>query len=345
MWAAFPQYNREGRYFMNKRILTGLTIALSVSFLTLTNCSKAQDSASTIDDSSASGSAAGAIGGALSGSSSSGTQAQMRFDLKPTMMASLQSQLNPLPNAFAADLCPRYFSSTGCSASGSDMWLSYSNCTFTGRVEWSGVQALSMSSGAASCGTFPNPGANGTLYRQYVQSSGSSVPGQVNLTYANKTAYIDDASSNLANFDGDSIAAIENGGYGVAVGFNAQGKRSQVTVGHHIVVNGGFDHSISGTVSVVEGSGSRTINGSVQVYHNLMKVIGTSTFNNVIHDDTCCLPVGGSITTVFSAGANVAPVDSSIVGKSETLTFTGCGSASLQQTNGQVINVTLNRCF
>jgi hypothetical protein len=225
------------------------------------------------------------------------------------------------------------------------MWLSYNNCTYTGRVEWSGVQSLSMSSGTASCGTFPNPGANGTLYRQYVQASGSNIPGQVNLTAANRSAFIDDASENLANFDGDSIPAISNGGYGLAVQFNSQDKRSQLTIGHRLVIDGGIDHSVSGTVSVVEGNGSRTINGSVKVYHNIVKVIGTSTFNNVIHDNTCCLPIGGSITTVFSAGANVAPVLSSIVGKSETLTFTGCGSASLQRPDGSVINVSLNRCF
>jgi len=230
------------------------------------------------------------------------------------------------------------------------MWLSYSDCTFTGNAEWNGVQEISMSTGTAACGTFPNPGASNLLYRQYVQTAGASVAGSVTLTTSNRSGTVDDAVANLGNFDGQTIAAVNtNGGYGTKVTFAANGARSHLDLGHRLTVNGSLDHSVTGSIAITEnpGAATRTLNGTVTVYHNLMKVVGTSTLTGVVHDDVCCLPVEGSITTAYTAGQNVAPTRSGqlLVGHSEVLTFTGCGTATLQGADGSTLDVTLNRCF
>jgi hypothetical protein len=331
-----------------------MTLTLILSALTLTNCGKSNtSSAGASADSSTSGVAAGAVGGALTNSGANGTQARMSYAMPPTLMASIRSSLNPLPTASAdsALFCPTFKTSgSGCSASGADMWLTYNACTFSGRAEWNGVQQITMSSGAATCGQFPKPAANQNLYRQYVQAANASTPGQVTVTTDSNQGTIDDSVSNLANFNGDNIASVlPGGGYGAAVSFGAADTRTSLTIAHRLTVSGVLDHSVTGNLTINEdpGATSRTVNGSVTVYHNLLRVIGTSQFNNVTHDDVCCLPVGGSIVTTFAAGSQVLPTRAGerYVGASETLTFTGCGTATLTAVDGSVASVTLNRCF
>jgi hypothetical protein len=314
----------------------------------VSGCGSSSSSSSASEDSSVSGVAAGAVGGALSNSSSSGTLSMNLKSVKASRWS--LADLNFIPDAMAMVSCPTY-ASTGadCQASGDDMWLSYSDCTFAGHDAWNGVQAL-ISSSSASCGSFPRPAANGSLIRQYVQSAGALVPYQLSLTSSfGTTAVIDDATANLGNFDGDSITDIANGGYGSDVGFNSSDARDSVTVDHRIYVSGVFDHSVDGQVAVdeVAGASSRVVTGSVKVYHNLLKVVGTATFNDVVHSDTCCMPIGGSISTVFSAGTNVSPtaIGKLMVGKTETLTFTGCGTGVLQAYDGTTSSVSLSRCF
>ena len=326
--------------------------ALLVSFA-LTGCgTTANPGSASADDSSASGIAAGSVGGALSGSGSGGAQAlYLKQPASSSFVAALRGELNFLPKAQASSFCPTYkfTPGSGCQATGSEMWLSYSSCTFGGRNTWSGVQAISMSAGTAACGTFPNPGASGNLFRQAVTSAGNNTPGSWNLAYGSSTIVVDDATANLANFNNDTIATISNGGYGAEIGFNSSGARNSLQFGHHISLAGSYDHSVSGSLQVTESAGATTrqVDGSMKVYHNLLKIIGTATFNSVIHKDTCCLPVGGSITTAFTAGSNVSPTSagSAYVGKSEVLTFTGCGTATLQAVDGSVTNVSLNRCI
>jgi len=301
-------------------------------------------------DSSASGAAASAVGGALSGSSSGGAQALYRANDHDPVHSfwSLIARAARPEIALASSLCPTFQTTgLGCAASGSNMWLTDSDCTFSGKATWTGVQELTMSSGSAACGTFPNPGASATLYRQVVTASGSSTPGTLQLVSDNATATIDDATNNLGNFDGDSISTIINGGYGSAVHLGSSGTPDSVVLKRRVFVTGSFDHSLDGTLSVSETAGVRTISGSISVYHNRLKVIGTSNFANVMHSDQCCLPTSGTITTSFSAGSNVSPtlIGSAMVGHSEVLTFTGCGTANLTNTDGSSVSVTLNRCF
>lgn len=322
---------------------------LLISFL-LFGCGKKNDddSVTSSADESASGAAASAVGGALSSSNTNGTQALFKAPVNKQNHNAWEF-LAPAA-AFASNSCPTFLTTgAGCATSGSNMWLTYSSCTFNGAATWAGVQKISMSSGAASCGTFPYPGASGTLHRQFVSASASNTPSSVSLLTTNGTAIIDNSSSNLSNFDNQTITPILNGGYGATISFNSSGARSSITLAHRTYITGVFDHSVTGNLSINESSGasSRVISGTVTVYHNRARVIGTSVFTNVGHQDSCCTPTSGTITTTFSAGANVSPtaIGDLLVGKSESLTFNGCGTAIYTAANGNTSNVTIRRCF
>lgn len=308
-------------------------------------------SSSAAEDNSASGAIAGAIGGALSGTSASGTQAFIA-PRSSSMLATFSRALDFLPEANAASpLCPTFKSTTGCAASSTSMWLTYSECGFGGNNQWNGVLALIDSAGSPSCGTFPKPtGGNGTLTRQYATASSSSTPGSATVTtVSGAVTTIDDATANLANFDNDTISAFEGAGYGAQVTF-ASGARTQIEIGHHISVPNSFDHSLSGTLSVSEtaGASSRTVSGTMTLYHNLLKVEGVATISNVVHTDGCCLPTSGTISILYKAGLNVNPTTAGqkYVGNTETLTFSStCGQATVAAVDGSSSTVSLNRCF
>lgn len=321
-----------------------MRILICAGLLTLMACAQSGSGGTTtgnplVEDTSASGAVAGAIGGALSGSASGGAN-EMKM-----MTASDVSAMG--------GVCPTFATTgTGCATSGGTMWLTYNACKFSGSTaSFTGVQSLIMSSGTAACGTFPHPGVNSTLKRQYVASSGSTTPSSlVRQSAAGTYLAIDNHTTNLSNFDSATLATIVNGGYGVSVSFNSSGARDQITFGHRVNVVGDFDQTVYGTLNITEStssSTSRSVSGSVTVYHNGLQVIGTSTLSSLVHSNTCCLPVSGTITTIFSAGANVAPttLGSLYVGKSESLAFTGCGTGTLTKYDGSVVKVSLNRCF
>jgi hypothetical protein len=321
-----------------------LTIIVATFLLLQTACSSSGSGGTTtgnplVEDTSSTGAVAGAIGGALSSSASGGT-----------------SQLKIMDSAIVSPMaatCPTFATTgTGCAVSGGTMWLTYSACKFSGSTAtFTGVQALIMSAGTAACGTFPHPGVNSTLKRQYVTASGSTTPSSLVRQSATGTYLaIDNHTTNLSNFDSATLAPIVNGGYGVSVSFNSSGARDQITFGHRINVTGDFDQTVYGTLNITESgssASSRSVSGTVTVYHNGLQVIGTSVLSSLVHSNTCCLPTSGTITTTFSAGANVSPttLGSLYVGKSESLAFTGCGTGTLTKYDGSVVSVSLNRCF
>lgn len=111
-----------------------------------------------------------------------------------------------------------------------------------------------------------------------------------------------------------------------------------------------FDYYVQPNISVTgalknttaNGLGtSRTMSGTVTIYHNLVKYTATNTFNSVVWgDSTCCYPTSGTVTATYS-GTN-KPADSS------TMTFsTTCGSATFASTSGSSTtstSVTLENC-
>lgn len=296
-----------------------------------------------VEDSSASGAVAGLIGGALSQSSASAVQA--RTDPGRSRLPWI------LPEAIAAGFCPTFATAAGttCTATGSTIWLRYLACSFAAsNAQWTGNLSLAMSSGSASCGTFPNPGASGSLYLQFVSGFGSTTPSKGFVTSAYGTAVaIDDETADLGNFDNVTVAAIRNGGYGVRVNYAADGSRSGALFARRVYAST-FDHSIRGSISISEtvGGSSRTASGSISVYHNGVRVVGTSTFSGIVHSNVCCLPVSGRISTSFAAGSNVAPtaIGATLVGLTETLDITGCGTGTWTKANGETAQVSLSRC-
>ena len=340
---------RFGRDFTLK---SNTVIGILCAALCLVHCGAGSSTAS-VQDSSVSGVAASSAGGALSASSANGTL------LAISKNSVLRRGFFLISSAYAAitPTCPTFGTTgTGCSTSGNSLFLTYSDCSYFGSAATlSGYQALTRGSGGvATCGNFPLPAANGTFTRQIVEGASgasSTTPGTLTLvTSVGTEVTVDHATANLGNFNGDTISALSNSGYGNQITYNGSQARSAATIKQRLVISGSLDHSVSGSVTIAETtstSSTRILSGSLTVYHNLLKIVGTATFKNVTHSNSCCLPISGNITTTFAAGSNVAatPDGAIYIGKSETLDITGCGSANFTDINGTVTNVSLDRCI
>lgn len=310
----------------------------------IVGCSKSSTDTTVAlsEDSSASGAAASSVGGAVSSSSSGGS---LTMNQRPGSIWNLVQ-----PPALAANVCPtiKTAAGAGCTqVSANVIGLGYSTCSFgMSTATWTGNLEVTLSpASAVTCGTFPAP-VSASLQRQFVSAPGT--PGTASRTSASGTVVvIDNQAANLGNFDTQTIAANIGTGYGSAVAFNGAGVRTGVTVKQRVYVTGGFDHSVVGSVSISESGTTKTASGSVTVYHNKLKVIGTSTFTNVTYNNTSCVPVSGTISTAFAAGTNVAPTafGAAVVGKTETITFNADGTATLADAGGTSSTVKMSHCF
>jgi hypothetical protein len=324
---------------------TAVICFVGLSWLSLSRCGGASSTPAT-EDISVSGAVVSTLGGVVSGTEMNGTLARI-----PPHDGLFQKWL-AVPSALASSTCPTLKAGgTGCSASGSSMWLTYAGCEFfASSATWTGTQSLTMSSGTPSCGSFPNPGSGQVLARQLVASAGSSTRATATRVNSFGTSVtVDNASTNLKNFDGATIAPVANGGYGAQVTFGAQGIRTSIVIAERFYATA-YDHSVTGTAAVTETAGqtSRTLSGTFIVYDNVLKVKGVSTFTGLTHTDGCCLPTAGTITTAFEAGANVSPASTaaqSYVGKTETLVLSGCGAGTLTDINNSTTSITLANCF
>ena len=336
---------------MKQTILNPSVILIIMTTFIFTGCGGTSTGNPESEDLSVTGSALSAVGGAMSSSGSSGVLSYLKRPQPKNSFLEALAGVHFIPEAFASVLCPTYRTAqgAGCSASGSNFWLSYNDCRFSGSVStWQGTEEIEMSSGTASCGSFPSALPNGFLYRQFVSGSGVTTPGSASVTtLLGVVVHVDDASTNLSNFDGASISTILHSGYGSAVGFGAAGFRNSLVFGHREYITGLFDHSVTGSLTISPTSlSSRNLTGSVSVYHNIMKVIGTVQFSGITHTDSCCWPSAGTITTTFSAGsATPTSAGAAAVGKQETMTITGCGTGSLLTYDGTTKNVNFTRCF
>ncbi len=105
--------------------------------------------------------------------------------------------------------------------------------------------------------------------------------------------------------------------------------------------------ALIGTVAIDETAGAtqRTASGTVTVYHNSVLMKGTATLTAVQYTDSCCYPVSGSIATAFVATSLSDAQAQVLSGTTETLTFTGCGTAQWHPLNGKDSLVTLDNCI
>jgi hypothetical protein len=257
-----------------------------------------------------------------------------------------RSRFSWIQTANASSACPTLATNAGAGCTqvnAQTVDLSYNSCSFgNSAATWSGVLQIADATNV-TCGTFPNT----TLTRQFVTSTSDSTPSSGVRTGSDLTITVDHATPNLGNYQGDTIAPTIGAGYGIGVNWaGAPAIRVAMIINQH-VSSPVFDHSVTGTLGISEtnGASNRMVSGQVVVYHNLVKVKATSTFSNVVYTDVCCLPTDGSISTAFAATSQSGATGQALDGKSETLTFTGCGTATLTQINGKTIDVTLSHCL
>jgi hypothetical protein len=266
-------------------------------------------SASGTEDTSTSGSVASVVGGGVNGSTSGGTQAMLE---KQNYLDHVLNKLTPFSVADASSSCPT-FSSSACGSA-----LTYSDCSFSNSsATWNGSAAFACT-GSLSTGTVQR---EVTATRTNAFGTGVAITSTGSLaTYAGSVS----GSGTTVTTSGGSITSVAIGGVKL-VGTKSSGTEA-------------FDHTITGTVTNSGGSYS----GQVTTYHNLMHVTATSTFNAVTFSSGCCTPTGGSISTTFSGGGALR---AGFVGITETLTFTGCGTANYQGPEGYSGAVTLANCI
>jgi hypothetical protein len=111
---------------------------------------------------------------------------------------------------------------------------------------------------------------------------------------------------------------------------------SGVTLYRHVLTTSAAD---GGTALTLSGG---NVSGTVITYHQLAKVKATSVIN-VGMSAGCCTPTSGTVTTTFNTSASGALAKYS--GATETLTFTGCGTATYTGPEGYTGNVSLTHCL
>jgi hypothetical protein len=143
-------------------------------------------------------------------------------------------------------------------------------------------------------------------------------------------------SNAIPNFDNASILMPA----GLSVHYNNQKEISQISLAEQL-----NDHTIFGSAHVEQQSGQAHIKKAyLTVYQNVLHLIGKSELKDLVLDDSCCTPIAGTIRTQFEAGASTAPTaeGAAYIGKSETLTFDGCGSAQLHTADGHRTHIPVN---
>jgi hypothetical protein len=306
---------------------------VSILALYLVGCSASNSS----EDVTIGSVAAGAIGASLASTSSSGTQAfftpagKAPFDL-----------LGWIPDAYAAGACATMATAAGagCTNGSSAVTLSYSACNFgTSTAVWSGL--MEVRGAGVACGSFPT----GSVTRQFVISAGGAAHTGTRTNSAGKVVTIDHSTADLGNYEGDTISTLVNSGYGTSVTIGG-GVRTAVAVRQRMTGTL-FDISVNGNLAVSETSNatSRTLSGSVTTYHNVLKVKGTAAFSSVVYSNSCCTPVSGTITTTLAATSQSDSVGQALDGKTQTLEFTGCGSATATSTSGTTSSVAVTACY
>lgn len=283
---------------------------------------------SVVEDTSTGGLVAASIGGALANNLS--VQAGSKSS------KTLTSALNPCPTLLTLEgpYCTKVDDYT--------VNLVYIQCHLADSMaQWTGVLQIADASGI-SCGTVPTT----TMSRQFVTSTTDFTPGG-GLRVANGlTVTLDHRTANLGNYQGDVISPNVGTGYGEKTIWN-NNVRTGVELRQRIYSSGLFDHSVAGSVAISESAGAttRTASGSVTVYHNILRVKGVSTLSSLVFSNNCCTPTAGSITTTFASTTQSGAAGRALDGKSETIQFTGCGTATVTGVDGTSANVSITQCY
>lgn len=321
------------------------------------------------------------VGGAVS-STSGDTISALTPKHPDTLLARLLGIASPISTALASAFgqCPTAEAphSGTCSVTGNSMTLAFpaGGCTYSGGTGpiWSGGTVLTTESGIPSCGTYPI--LDGTTFtsitRTYTGNLLSSPTARTNEAGTNTVAIDTSAPSGTVFSSATSKSPVSGtigwqysipsgGGYERSY---VSGSTHNLTISVRLVDYDGsstsgkvrYDHTLSTTDSsdsstpldiTISGSGSsetQTVNGTLHVQHNLMKMTGSAEFNDVVHEKGCCYPISGTVTTTFSGGPND--------GKHESMTFSDAtcelgtlGQVEFTDINGNVSTKTLTQCM
>lgn len=228
--------------------------------------------------------------------------------------------------------------------------LIFADCKAASGGTWNGIAQFTLATGVAvRCGSGAWPD-DVTVQRQFVDehshgASGSWMDSQITVT-------VDHASTGgtLFNFDTVTIIPTINSGYGTTVTLGKSSEVTQVSLAEHLWALKSnvsiFDQTAMGTLKVASTTSGRSVSGSLTMYDNTAMVVGMTKMSDVLYSDTCCPPVSGTITTTYQKGMNSAPSPGglALVGKTETLTITGCGIGTLIDATGNSSSVALG-CY
>jgi hypothetical protein len=206
-----------------------------------------------------------------------------------------------------------------------------------------------------------NDGFKTIEYDSCAVGLGITITGSVQLAFSNTTCSLANTGdsvlrTNRATVSGPRGGSIQNSSAdrvssvdGTSIGGGSRLERTASgwtidILGQHKVAstrNGRslFDVSVK-TAAPIQITGSlsragRIVNsGQVDVHHNLAKFKASFVPNQLQYSNTCCHPVSGSLGVTYSG---------SVTGNA-TVTFNGCGSATLTRGSGSPTSISLSHC-
>ena len=286
-----------------------------VGVLVFSNGCGSSDNSGT-EDTSTSGSVASVVAGAENGSNTStGTQA-----LNDRRLERLFAELELEKSAEASNTCSYYTTAErlACSEGTAQSPITYSDCSFSGSsAVWNGGVSLTCASGSI-------------------------------------TRIVNDGTTRMNSF-GRTLTIHTSAATGYSgSGFTLSGSGGTTWTASNLTINGvelvtdAYDHTLQSSTLTrsVSGAGSSqtvTYSGTVTLYHNKVKITATSQLTGLtLTPGSCCMPTGGTITTTFSG---TSLLGSKYDGATETLQFTGCGTATYSGPEGYSGTVSVTNCI
>ena len=242
------------------------------------------------------------------------------------------AQSSMMPWAEAATCSTFACGAAACTGSGTPWTLGYCSPLWNLLAKWNGTWTFNFNSGAA-CSSAKSSGLLSTGASNYFDLTSTS-----GVTRTSASSFYVTTDSNASGY-----SSTVSGGARVTCGGSGCATSRAITInGLHRALYGPFgtqylDHSINTTsdLAVSLSGASRTVTaGTVVLQHNLAHYTATSTISSTLSfNNSCCHPIGGTITTTFAGG----PLN----GQTESIVFGAtCGTATV---NGSA--VTLDYCM
>jgi hypothetical protein len=202
---------------------------------------------------------------------------------------------------------------SGASCKSTPYVVSYNNCSFKGSTNlWAGGAQFTCPSAGSITRTIQNGTTETTTSGLVVEVKTSNLYSYTGMAPSGGGTTV-------------SASSIEIGG------IEFLGNKS----GGHTVL----DHTLYTPTALTLNNGAVT--GTIVGYNNIAHVTATSTVN-VTFSANCCFPTGGTIKTTFSGGSDA---NARFIGATETLSFSGCGSATYSGPEAYAGSVSLPYCM